>query len=81
MDVTTGVGIGMLAGWLVPKALEKTFGTRQIAALKVEAKANAAASKSASARFTIPDFIVYPSITFGSAGSIDGVGAAARGIF
>lgn len=80
-DVTTGVGLGMLAGWLVPKALKQTFGGRQGADLKSEVKAERDGARTSSFKFTIPDFIVYPSVTFGSSGNLDGFGCSARGVF
>jgi hypothetical protein len=80
-DVTTGVGLGMLAGWLVPKALKQTFGGRQRADLKSDVKAERDASKVSALKLTIPDFIVYPSVTFGSSGNLDGFGCSARGVF
>jgi hypothetical protein len=80
-DVTTGVGLGMLAGWVVPKAIAKTFGGRQRADLKSDVKAERDAAKYSSFKFTIPDFIVYPSVTFGSSGNLDGFGCSARGVF
>jgi membrane-associated phospholipid phosphatase len=76
-DVTAGLGIGIFAGWLVPKALHYTFGPRKVYALKADpSSANNAHSKPG-----IASFVAFPSPTFGPWGQVDGMGASAVGTF
>jgi membrane-associated phospholipid phosphatase len=76
-DVTAGLGIGLFAGWLVPKALHYTFGPRKIYDLKADLRA----AKGAAARGGVASFVAFPSPTFGPWGQVDGMGASAVGTF
>lgn len=80
-DVTTGVGLGVVAGWVAPEATAKTSGSDQSAALTSDVKAEREGTKLSSMKLTIPDFIVYPSVQIGSSGSLNGLGCTARGKF
>lgn len=76
---TADLGIGMLAGWLVPQALTHTVGSKPSGLWDTGKKDDE--KRGLLSMFTIPDFLVYPSVTFTEEGNLDGVGAGARGIF